>query len=151
MKSGFVAICGRPNAGKSTLMNKIIGEKVAIVSNKPQTTRTKILGVHTQDDCQVVLIDTPGIHKPHNKLGEKMEKYISLYENAEELLTLFNAVKAVGDSQNNKMKYVADWFMAQFPNYKEMPLFNKDGKILYVAPKQPEEKKDNVSTFTKTA
>lgn len=76
MKSGFVAITGRPNAGKSTLMNKIIGEKVAIVSNKPQTTRTKILGVHTQDDCQVVLIDTPGIHKPHNKLGEKMEKYI---------------------------------------------------------------------------
>ncbi len=76
MKSGFVAITGRPNAGKSTLMNKIIGEKVAIVSNKPQTTRTKILGVHTQDDCQVVLIDTPGIHKPHNKLGQKMEKYI---------------------------------------------------------------------------
>ncbi len=76
MKSGFVAITGRPNAGKSTLMNKIIGEKVAIVSNKPQTTRTKILGVHTQNDCQVVLIDTPGIHKPHNKLGEKMEKYI---------------------------------------------------------------------------
>mgnify|MGYP003462271589 CR=1 FL=1 len=76
MKSGFVAICGRPNAGKSTLMNKIIGEKVAIVSNKPQTTRTKILGVHTENDCQVVLIDTPGIHKPHNKLGERMEKYI---------------------------------------------------------------------------
>ncbi len=76
MKSGFVAICGRPNAGKSTLMNEIIGEKVAIVSNKPQTTRTKILGVHTQEDCQIVLIDTPGIHKPHNKLGQKMEKYI---------------------------------------------------------------------------
>ena len=81
MKSGFVAITGRPNAGKSTLMNKIIGEKVAIVSNKPQTTRTKILGVHTQDDCQVVLIDTPGIHKPHNKLGEKMEKYIYTFCN----------------------------------------------------------------------
>ena len=76
MKSGFVAICGRPNAGKSTLMNKIIGEKVAIVSNKPQTTRTKILGVHTEEDAQIVLIDTPGIHKPHNRLGEKMEKYI---------------------------------------------------------------------------
>lgn len=76
MKSGFVAICGRPNAGKSTLMNRIIGEKVAIVSNKPQTTRTKIMGVHTTEDCQIVLIDTPGIHKPHNKLGQKMEKYI---------------------------------------------------------------------------
>ena len=76
MKSGFVAITGRPNAGKSTLMNKIIGEKVAIVSNKPQTTRTKIMGVHTTKDCQIVFIDTPGIHKPHNKLGERMEKYI---------------------------------------------------------------------------
>lgn len=76
MKSGFVAITGRPNAGKSTLLNKIIGEKVAIVSRKPQTTRTKILGVHTGDDFQLVLIDTPGIHKPHNKLGERMEKYI---------------------------------------------------------------------------
>ncbi len=76
MKSGFVAICGRPNAGKSTLMNRIIGEKVAIVSNKPQTTRTKIIGVHTTEDSQIVFIDTPGIHKPHNKLGERMEKYI---------------------------------------------------------------------------
>lgn len=76
MKSGFVAITGRPNAGKSTLLNKIIGEKVAIVSRKPQTTRTKILGVHTGDDFQLVLIDTPGIHKPQNKLGERMEKYI---------------------------------------------------------------------------
>lgn len=76
MKSGFIAICGRPNAGKSTLMNCIIGEKVAIVSSKPQTTRTKILGVRTGDDYQLVLIDTPGIHKPHNKLGMRMEKYI---------------------------------------------------------------------------
>ncbi len=76
MKSGFVAICGRPNAGKSTLMNKMIGEKVAIVSNKPQTTRTKIMGVRTTKDSQIVFIDTPGIHKPHNKLGQKMEKYI---------------------------------------------------------------------------
>ncbi len=76
MKSGFIAITGRPNAGKSTLLNRIIGEKVAIVSRKPQTTRTKIMGVHTTDECQLVLIDTPGIHKPHNKLGERMERYI---------------------------------------------------------------------------
>lgn len=76
MKSGFIAICGRPNAGKSTLLNRIVGEKVAIVSNKPQTTRTKILGVYTEPDLQAVLIDTPGIHKPHNKLSERMEKYI---------------------------------------------------------------------------
>ena len=76
MKSGFIAITGRPNAGKSTLLNRIIGEKVAIVSSKPQTTRTKILGVYTEKDLQLVLIDTPVIHKPHNKLGKRMEKYI---------------------------------------------------------------------------
>lgn len=76
MKSGFIAITGRPNAGKSTLLNHLVGEKVAIVSNKPQTTRTKILGVYTEADLQMVLIDTPGIHKPHNKLGQRMEKYI---------------------------------------------------------------------------
>ena len=76
MKSGFIAITGRTNAGKSTLLNRIIGEKVAIVSSKPQTTRTKILGVYTEKDLQLVLIDTPGIHKPHNKLGKRMEKYI---------------------------------------------------------------------------
>ena len=76
MKSGFIAIAGRPNAGKSTLLNRILGEKIAIVSNKPQTTRTKIQGVKTYEDAQLVLIDTPGIHKPHNKLGKRMEKYI---------------------------------------------------------------------------
>lgn len=76
MKSGFIAITGRPNAGKSTLLNKILGEKIAIVSNKPQTTRTKIQGVLTDGESQLVLIDTPGIHKPSNKLGQRMEKYI---------------------------------------------------------------------------
>lgn len=76
MKSGFIAITGRPNAGKSTLLNQIVGEKVAIVSSKPQTTRTKILGVKTGEDFQLVLIDTPGIHKPHNKLSKRMERYI---------------------------------------------------------------------------
>lgn len=76
MKSGFIAITGRPNAGKSTLLNRILGEKIAIVSSKPQTTRTKIQGVLTDGESQLVLIDTPGIHKPANKLGQRMEKYI---------------------------------------------------------------------------
>ena len=80
MKSGFIAICGRPNAGKSTLMNRLIGEKVAIVSSKPQTTRTKILGVKTGEDYQLVLIDTPGIHKPHNKLSQRYNSTILWYE-----------------------------------------------------------------------
>jgi GTP-binding protein Era len=73
-KSGFVSIIGRPNVGKSTLMNHIIGQKIAIMSDKPQTTRNKIHGVYTSDDGQIVFLDTPGIHKPNSKLGDYMMK-----------------------------------------------------------------------------
>ncbi|MBR3722917.1 MAG: GTPase Era [Selenomonadaceae bacterium] len=73
-KSGFVAVIGRPNVGKSTLINKLIGQKIAIMSDKPQTTRNKILCVLTEDDAQIVFLDTPGIHKPAHKLGEYMVK-----------------------------------------------------------------------------
>ena len=71
-KSGFVALIGRPNVGKATLMNKIIGQKIAITSNKPQTTRNKIQTVYTCDQGQIIFLDTPGIHKAKNKLGEYM-------------------------------------------------------------------------------
>ncbi|MFO7888006.1 MAG: GTPase Era [Eubacteriales bacterium] len=71
-KSGFVTIIGRPNVGKSTIINKIIGEKISIISDKPQTTRNKIQAVFTDEDSQIIFIDTPGIHKPKNKLGEYM-------------------------------------------------------------------------------
>lgn len=71
-RSGFVAIIGRPNAGKSTLLNEILGRKVAIMSDKPQTTRNKITGVLTKEDAQLIFIDTPGIHKPKHKLGKYM-------------------------------------------------------------------------------
>lgn len=72
--SGFVTLIGRPNVGKSTLMNQLVGEKIAIMSNKPQTTRNKIQSILTKDDFQVIFIDTPGIHKPKHKLGEYMVK-----------------------------------------------------------------------------
>lgn len=71
-RSGFVALIGRPNVGKSTLMNALIGEKMAIISDKPQTTRNQIRGILTTGDYQAVFLDTPGIHKPQHKLGEKM-------------------------------------------------------------------------------
>ena len=71
-KSGFVALIGRPNVGKSTLMNHIIGQKIAITSNKPQTTRNKIQTVYTDERGQIIFLDTPGIHKAKNKLGEYM-------------------------------------------------------------------------------
>src|SRR5687767_6083185 len=72
MKSGFVALLGRPNAGKSTLLNRIVGEKLAIVSDKPQTTRTRIVGVKNYPDGQVVFVDTPGVHKPMHRLNVRM-------------------------------------------------------------------------------
>ncbi len=74
MKSGFVSIVGRPNVGKSTLLNTIIGEKIAIVSEKPQTTRTRIQGIYTCERGQVIFVDTPGIHRPKHLLGEYMVK-----------------------------------------------------------------------------
>lgn len=76
MKSGFVAIIGKPNVGKSTLLNRLAGQKIAIVSNKPQTTRTAIKGIINLENAQIIFTDTPGIHKPKNKLGEKMSETI---------------------------------------------------------------------------
>ncbi|HET7657955.1 MAG TPA: GTPase Era [Bacillales bacterium] len=73
-KSGFVAIIGRPNVGKSTLLNHLVGQKIAIMSDKPQTTRNRIQGIYSDENAQIVFIDTPGIHKPKHKLGEYMTK-----------------------------------------------------------------------------
>ena len=77
MKSGFVSIVGRPNVGKSTLLNAILGQKVAITSDKPQTTRTQIRGVLNRPDSQIVFVDTPGIHRPRTLLGERLNKSAS--------------------------------------------------------------------------
>ena len=74
MRCGFVALAGRPNAGKSTLINSLIGEKVAIVSSKPQTTRSEIRGIYTDEECQIIFTDTPGIHKPKFRLESRMNK-----------------------------------------------------------------------------
>lgn len=92
-RSGFVAILGRPNVGKSSIMNRFVGEKVAIVSNRPQTTRNKIMGVVSRPDWQIVFVDTPGLHKPRTKLGQYMMK------SAEEAKEGVDAVLAVVDAQ----------------------------------------------------
>ena len=80
MKSGFIGLIGRPNVGKSTLLNGLTGRKIAITSNKAQTTRNNIQGIYTDDDVQMIFVDTPGIHKPKNKLGKALNKqaYVSI-------------------------------------------------------------------------
>lgn len=97
-KSGFVSVIGRPNVGKSTLLNAITGQKIAIMSDKPQTTRNTIRGIITNDECQLVLIDTPGIHKPKTKLGEYMVNAAS--ETMKEVDLIFFLVEAVSPAGN---------------------------------------------------
>ena len=94
--SGFAAITGRPNVGKSTLMNAMIGEKVAIVSSKPQTTRNRIMGVLTGEDWQVVFLDTPGLHTPRTRLGEVMMKSATDAVDGIDLLIVMVDAHAIG-------------------------------------------------------
>lgn len=96
-KSAMIAITGRPNVGKSTLMNRIVGEKIAIVSNKPQTTRNRISGVWSNDDTQLVFLDTPGFHKPRTKLGDYMVNVVtSSVSDVDAVLLLVEPIAAVG-------------------------------------------------------
>lgn len=96
-KSGFITIVGRPNVGKSTFMNRVIGEKIAIMSDKPQTTRNKIQGVYTDKEAQMIFIDTPGIHKPKHRLGDYM---VNVAENTlnevDAVLFMINAEEGYG-------------------------------------------------------
>lgn len=96
-KAGFVTIIGRPNVGKSTLMNTIIGQKIAITSNKPQTTRNRIMTVYTSDEGQIVFLDTPGLHKAKNKLGNYMMTVAnSSIKDADVVLYMLEANKSIG-------------------------------------------------------
>ncbi|AUJ26237.1 MULTISPECIES: GTPase Era [Virgibacillus] len=96
-KSGFIAIIGRPNVGKSTFMNQVIGQKIAIMSDKPQTTRNKIQGVLTLPDAQMIFIDTPGIHKPKHQLGDFMVKTaINTLNEVDAILFMINAEEGYG-------------------------------------------------------
>ncbi|WP_342552099.1 GTPase Era [Paenibacillus sp. FSL R7-0652] len=104
-KSGFVAIIGRPNVGKSTLMNQVIGQKIAIMSDKPQTTRNKIHGVYTSNEEQIVFLDTPGIHKRQSKLGDYMnETALNTLGEVEAALFLIDASEGMGGGD----RYIAE-------------------------------------------
>lgn len=97
MKSGFVSIIGRPNVGKSTLLNNIIGKKIAITSNKPQTTRNIIQGIYNDSESQIVFVDTPGIHKPKHKLGNYLNKQsYMMIEDVDVVLFMVDASEGLG-------------------------------------------------------
>lgn len=104
-KSGFVSIVGRTNVGKSTLMNNVVGEKIAIMSDKPQTTRNTIQAVYTDDESQVVFLDTPGIHKPKNKLGEIMVKAATdAFSNVDLILFVVDSSRKIGPGDRRIME-----------------------------------------------
>lgn len=108
-KSGFVTIIGKPNVGKSTLLNKIINEKVAIVSPKPQTTRNKITGILNSEDSQIIFIDTPGIHKSRNKLDEYMQDSIdNAMDSVDIILLVIDGTKPIRDKDVEFVKSFDD-------------------------------------------
>ncbi|MBS4455905.1 GTPase Era [Tuanshanicoccus lijuaniae] len=125
-KSGFVAIIGRPNVGKSTLLNRLIGQKIAIMSDKAQTTRNRIQGVYTDEDAQIIFIDTPGIHKPKHALGDFMvNTAYSALKGVDGVLFVVNASQKIGPGDRLIMERL---------NNLDVPVFLLINKIDLVQP-----------------
>ncbi|MBS4461931.1 GTPase Era [Aerococcaceae bacterium zg-B36] len=125
-KSGFVAIIGRPNVGKSTLLNRLIGQKIAIMSDKAQTTRNRIQGVYTDDEAQIIFIDTPGIHKPKHALGDFMvNTAYSALKGVDAVLFVVNASQKIGPGDRLIMERLKNL---------EVPVFLLINKIDLVQP-----------------
>ena len=107
-KSGFVTLIGRPNVGKSTLMNHLIGQKIAITSNKPQTTRNRITGIYTEGEEQFVFLDTPGLHKPKSRLGEYMVKVVrESVADVDAVLLVVPAVAHIGEIEKELIERIS--------------------------------------------
>lgn len=125
-KSGFISIIGRPNVGKSTFLNHVVGQKIAIMSDKPQTTRNKVQGVVTTDDAQMIYIDTPGIHKPKHKLGDFMVKVArNTLGEVDIIMFMVNAEEKIGPG---------DRFILEMLKNTETPVFLIINKIDLVHP-----------------
>ncbi|WP_077214011.1 GTPase Era [Bacillus dakarensis] len=127
-KSGFISIIGRPNVGKSTFLNRVIGQKIAIMSDKPQTTRNKVQGVLTTDDAQLIFIDTPGIHKPKHRLGDFMMKVAqNTLKEVDIVLFMVNAEEGFGRGE--------EFIIEKFQSVKT-PIFLVINKIDQIHPEQ---------------
>nr|WP_295969449.1 GTPase Era [uncultured Bacillus sp.] len=127
-KSGFISIIGRPNVGKSTFINRVIGQKIAIMSDKPQTTRNKVQGVLTTNQAQYIFIDTPGIHKPKHKLGDFMMKVAqNTLKEVDVILFMVNAEEGYGRGE--------EFILEKFQNIKT-PIFLIINKIDRIHPDQ---------------
>ena len=138
-KSGFVAIVGRPNVGKSTFMNYVLGQKIAIMSDKAQTTRNKIQGVYTNKDCQIVFLDTPGIHKPKHELGNFMvESAYSALKEVDAVLFMVDAAEKRGPGD--------DFIIEKLKKIKT-PVFLVLNKIDLIS---PDELLDRVESYQET-
>ena len=125
-KSGFVAIVGRPNAGKSTLVNTLVGRKVAIVSPRPQTTRNRIQGIVNREDAQIVLIDTPGIHKPENALNRQMMDEVKQATDGIDILSLIvDATAEFGGGDRFAVQWVGRFRVPVFLLLNKVDRVNK--------------------------
>ena len=133
-KSGFAAIIGMPNVGKSTLLNKIAGQKIAIISDKPQTTRNKILAVYTTEDEQIIFTDTPGIHNPHNRLGQLMVKSAKgAIADTDVLIFMVDASRPIQDVERNIAKTIEKYGPPCILALNKIDLVNKEELLPLIA------------------
>ncbi len=133
-KSAMLTICGRPNVGKSTLINKIVGEKIAIVSNKPQTTRNRITGVLTRGETQLVFLDTPGFHRPRTKLGDYMVGVVhASVADVDAVLLLVEPIANVGELEEQLLRQIAQTHVPAILVINKIDTVEKDALLAVIA------------------
>lgn len=133
-KSGFISIIGRPNVGKSTFLNRVLGKKIAIMSDKPQTTRNKIQGVITDNDSQTIFIDTPGIHKPKHELGKFMtDLAIGTLNQVDAIMFMVNATEKIGKGDRFILEYLKAVKQPVYLVINKIDLIKKEELIAVIA------------------
>lgn len=144
-KSGFVTLIGRPNVGKSTLMNALVGQKIAIMSDKAQTTRNKIQAIYTDKESQIIFIDTPGIHKPKHALGEFMvETAFQASQGVDLIMMLVNASEAIGPGDRRILEHLRDNPLPKILLINKIDLIHPDQLLSIIDSYQKEVEFDQV-------